>query len=179
MGALLRRYAADGVRIDAADDGNLRVTGQLTDTLRASIRSNKPALLAELAANSEPYAHARARLWRIRYPNVATMDVLFTPEATAEEVSAVYLGAAIEAIPEVTKRKPTAAEVEELRTLIAEVLRDDSEAERAEAFAIARADPDAALLALRALRDELRLNEKWLGRRYAHARQEARESDER
>jgi hypothetical protein len=178
MGALLRRYAADGVRIDAADDGNLRVTGQLTDTLRASIRSNKPALLAELAANSEPYVHARARLWRIRYPNVATMDVLFTPEAMAEEVSAVYPGAAIEPIPEIRKRKPTAAEVEELRTLIAETLRDD-EADRNEALSVACADPDGALLSLRTLRDELRLNEKWLGRRYAHARQEARESDER
>jgi hypothetical protein len=167
MGALLRRYAADGVRIDAADDGNLRVTGQLTDTLRASIRSNKPALLAELAANSEPYAHARARLWRIRYPNVATMDVLFTPEAMAEEVSAVYPGAAIEPIPEIRKRKPTAAEVGELRTLIAETLPGDDETDRDEALAVACADPDGALLSLRTLRDELRLNEKWLGRRSA------------
>jgi hypothetical protein len=106
------------------------------------------------------------------------MDVLFTPEAMAEEVSAVYPGGAIEPIPEMRKRKPTAAEDVELPTLIAEVLRDDSEAERAEAFAIARADPDAALLALRALRDELRLNEKWLGRRYAHPREEARQGDE-
>jgi hypothetical protein len=106
------------------------------------------------------------------------MDVLFTPEAIAEEVSAVYPGAAIEHIPEIRKRKPTAAEDVELRTLIAEVLREDSEAERAEAFAIARADPDAALLGLRALRDELRLNEKWIGRRYAHPREEARQGDE-
>jgi hypothetical protein len=39
--------------------------------------------------------------------------------------------------------------------------------DRAEALAVAYGDPDAALLAFRKLRDELRLNEKWLGRRYA------------
>jgi hypothetical protein len=95
------------------------------------------------------------------------MDVLFTPEAMAEEVSAVYPGAAIEPIPEIRKRKPTAAEVGELRTLIAETLPGDDETDRDEALAVACADPDGAPLSLRTLRDELRLNEKWLGRRSA------------
>ena len=135
MGALLDQYTEAGLRVEAGADGKLRVTGQLTDALRASIRTNKPALLAELAANAERYAQGRARLWRIRYPNVASIDVLFTPDSSAEEVREAYPGADIGAIPEVTKRKPTAAEDVELRTLMAEVLGDDSQAEREEALA--------------------------------------------
>jgi hypothetical protein len=104
------------------------------------------------------------------------MDVLFTPEAMAGEVSVVYPGASIEPIPEIRKRKPTVAEVEELRTMIAEVLHEYSETQRGEALAVGCADPDAALLSLRSLREELRLNEKWLGRRYAHPREEPRQA---
>jgi hypothetical protein len=74
------------------------------------------------------------------------------------------------------KRLATAPETDELRALIAEVLRDDEEAERTEALAVARRDPDAALLSLRALRDERRLNEKWLGRRYTNLRETGRAS---
>ena len=51
MGALLVHFAVDGVTIEAAGDGNLRVRGPLTDTLRATIREHKAAILAELAAN--------------------------------------------------------------------------------------------------------------------------------
>ncbi len=49
MGALLERFAADGVEFEPEADGQLRARGRLTDELRAAIRANKPALLAELA----------------------------------------------------------------------------------------------------------------------------------
>jgi len=51
MGALLDHFAGAGVRIEQADEGKLRVRGQLTDELRTTIREHKAAILAELAAN--------------------------------------------------------------------------------------------------------------------------------
>ena len=51
MGALLDQFAADGVTIEAAGNGNVRARGLLTDAIRASIREHKAAILDELAAN--------------------------------------------------------------------------------------------------------------------------------
>jgi hypothetical protein len=51
MGALVDHFAAAGVRIELAGGGNVRASGALTHELRAAIRANKPAILAELAAN--------------------------------------------------------------------------------------------------------------------------------
>ena len=62
MGALLDRFAADGLQIECTDDGKLRVTGRLTDKLTDAIRTHKPELLAELAAaNDEPNADVLRR----------------------------------------------------------------------------------------------------------------------
>jgi hypothetical protein len=62
MGALLDRFAAEGLQIESTDDGKLRVTGRLTDRLSDAIRTHKPALLAELAAaNDEPDADVLRR----------------------------------------------------------------------------------------------------------------------
>jgi hypothetical protein len=49
MGALLDRFCAAGVRLEPTADGNLHALGTLTDELRAAIRENKAAILAELA----------------------------------------------------------------------------------------------------------------------------------
>ena len=51
MGALLDEFTAAGVQIEPAPGGNVRVRGPLNEQLRAAIRANKPAILAELAAN--------------------------------------------------------------------------------------------------------------------------------
>jgi hypothetical protein len=51
MGALLDHFAAEGVTIEPAGDGNVRAHGPLTDALRATIRERKAVILAELAAN--------------------------------------------------------------------------------------------------------------------------------
>ena len=51
MGALLDELAAHGVRVEPSGDGNVRAHGPLTDNLRTAIRTHKPAILAELAAN--------------------------------------------------------------------------------------------------------------------------------
>lgn len=62
MGALLDHFAAEGVAIEAAGDGNVRARGPLTDELRATIREHKAAILAELAANEpaiDPDAEGR------------------------------------------------------------------------------------------------------------------------
>jgi hypothetical protein len=93
-------------------------------------------------------------------------------ENVGEAVAATGDPASIITTTKPRKRMPTLPEAEELRALIDEVMRDDSETERTEALTIACADPDAALLSLRTLRDELRLNEKWLGQRYRRPHEE-------
>ena len=60
------------------------------------------------------------------------------------------------------KRVATSVEVAELRELIAEILANDTEAERVETLEIASRDPDAALMSFRELRHELRENRRWL-----------------
>jgi hypothetical protein len=50
MSAVAQLIAA-GVQVEALPDGQLRASGNLTDTTRALIRANKPEILAELAAN--------------------------------------------------------------------------------------------------------------------------------
>jgi hypothetical protein len=51
VGALLERFRASGVALAALPDGRLQATGALTDSVRATIREHKAAILAELAAN--------------------------------------------------------------------------------------------------------------------------------
>lgn len=51
MGALLDRYRGAGVAFVALSDGSLRALGPLTEPIRATIRTEKAAILAELAAN--------------------------------------------------------------------------------------------------------------------------------
>ena len=51
MGALLDKLAANGVQMEMAESGKLRASGNLTDMTRALIRTHKPEILAELAAN--------------------------------------------------------------------------------------------------------------------------------
>lgn len=151
MGALLSNFASEGVHIEAAGDGRLRAHGPLTDELRTAIRANKRAILAELAANDVALS---ARRWRIHFPNLAPVEVLFTPEVTrAEALDAWCLGAtdAIP-IPEPATRTATAAEADELRELIGAILPD--EAGRAEALRVAFGDPETALICFRRLASE-------------------------
>ena len=53
MGALLDQFAVAGIRFERGEVGNLRAVGTLTDELRTAIRTHKPTILAELAANDE------------------------------------------------------------------------------------------------------------------------------
>lgn len=91
------------------------------------------------------------RCWLIRYPNAPPIQLLFTPTATQAEVSAIYPGAQIEVLPESVEREATPAEAAELVKLLALLLTDANDAERAEALAVALADPDYALTSFRAL----------------------------
>ena len=106
---------------------------------------------AAIPATRESPTPYHARQWRIGYPNGAAMDVLFTPSATQPEVAELYPGASIEPLPGTATRAATSAEAAELRGLVAAILPDDTEASRAEAVAVALADPDAALASYRTL----------------------------
>ncbi len=105
----------------------------------------------EIPAARESPAAYRARQWHVGYPNGAAMLVLFTPAATRAEVAELYPGASTEPLPDGATRAATPAEADELRALIGAMLADDNEANRAEALAVALADPDAALICYRAL----------------------------
>ena len=102
------------------------------------------------ALRETPTAY-KAQQWRVCYPNGAAMIVLFTPTATRAEVADVYRGASIEPMPDTLTRTATQVEADELRCLVNAILASDSEANRAEALAVALADPDAALASFRAL----------------------------
>ena len=144
---LLGKLMADGVQLQALPGGKLRATGKLTDAARTLIRTHKPGILAELIAADD----AAVRQWRVGYPNGAAMLVLFTPAATRAEVADLYPGASIEPLPDAVTRAATPAEAAELHALVAPILAEATEADRAEALAVALADPDAALACLRAI----------------------------
>ena len=61
MGALVDQFAAAGVRFERGEVGNLRALGALTDELRTAIRTHKPAIVAELAANDAGTANPGQR----------------------------------------------------------------------------------------------------------------------
>jgi hypothetical protein len=92
-----------------------------------------------------------ARSWRVCYPEVAAMEVLFTPPATRAEVSTIYSRDKLEPMSEPPRRAATPSEAAELRELVDHVLAGAGEADRAEALTVALADPEAALVSFRAL----------------------------
>ena len=60
MRALLAKFEAAGIAFTAMADGRLNSTGALTDELRAAIREQKAAILAELTAANEAATPAQA-----------------------------------------------------------------------------------------------------------------------
>lgn len=60
-----------------------------------------------------------------------------------------------DSLPEPSRRSATPTEASELRELVALVLANADETDRAEALALALADPEAALLSFRALAADL------------------------
>jgi hypothetical protein len=79
------------------------------------------------------------------------MEVLFTPVATRAESAAIYPGAVIEPLPEPPRRTATQAEAKELCELIAVILADADDAERADVLRVAIADVEAAVISFRLL----------------------------
>jgi hypothetical protein len=130
----------------------------LLDLARSAIHPAEP--------QEAPATDSRTSHWRVTYPSGGAREVLLVPPATADEVHELYPAARLEALRDTPRRSRTRPEVDELRALIDTVLRDDSEADRTEALTVAMTDPSAALVSLRTLAGELRLNEKWLGHRY-------------
>ena len=99
---------------------------------------------------------APVRCWKIHFPNLDLVEVIFAPDATRAEVAARYPGAQIEPLPASPWRAATPAEAVELRELIALILPDADDNERAYALRVALADPEAALTSFRALAVDLR-----------------------
>src|SRR5439155_8713766 len=100
MGALLDQFRTRGIVLEPTDEGNVRARGALTDALRAAIRANKPAILAELAANEPCDIHYR---WRVTFPD-RVIEACFLPELSWRDVRARYPGALVEPLDEATKQ---------------------------------------------------------------------------
>ena len=135
------------------------MTGQqLRAQLRVQLGRNTPATsgpVTEFDGCTPELDNQLARSWLVRFPNCNPMEVIFAPEATRAEVEAIYRGARIEPLPEAIRRAATAAEADELRTLVSLLYADADETDRAEALTIALADPEAALASFRALTGKL------------------------
>jgi len=92
-----------------------------------------------------------ARRWQIALTDTAPMEVIFIPEVTRAEVAAIYPGARIEPLPDSLRRAATQAEADELRELVAVILSDADDAERADVLRVALANAEAALTSFRLL----------------------------
>lgn len=100
---------------------------------------------------SESVAPGAHRCYSVHFQGLGPIEVLFTPAATLAEVEAIYPMATVEPVPEPSRRPATAEQANELRELVALIVANGSEQDRAEALAVALADPDAALLSFRTL----------------------------
>ena len=107
------------------------------------------------AANLTSDKGAPTRCWRVQYPSLPAMEVLFCPDASRAEVAALSPDAEIESLTEPRCKAASPAETTELSKLVTEVLPDADAAERAEVLAVALADPHAALVSFRALTVDL------------------------
>jgi hypothetical protein len=74
----------------------LRAVGTLTDEVRALIRAEKRAILAELAANEPAYFR-----WQVRKPQ-GWQEVRFAPSATRADVALAYPGMEAKPLPDET-----------------------------------------------------------------------------
>jgi hypothetical protein len=83
------------------------------------------------------------------------VEVICTPDATAGEVAALYPGARIEPLPKPLRWIATALEAVELRKLVVLIFADANDVERAEVFAVACTDAEAALRSFRTLAADL------------------------
>jgi hypothetical protein len=101
--------------------------------------------LLDLARSAVASNDAPARQWRVVYSNSPAMTVVFVPAVTGAEVAKLYPHASIDPLPDAETRAATPAEADELRRLVNAILAEDSNADRAEALAIALANPIAAL----------------------------------
>lgn len=111
----------------------------------------KEIIDAKSAATLGPSESATAWRWLLHYPD-HDVEVCTLPESTLAELLCDFPGAiAAEPIPDTPKRKPTDAEVRELRALVAVIYAADSDDNRAEALAASLADPDSALLCYRTI----------------------------
>lgn len=97
-------------------------------------------------------ANGPARRWQVHFPNLDPVEMLFTPPATLAEALDACPGAiAAEPLPESLRRAATPAEAAELRELIPRAFPGISDHDVAGVFAVACADPEAALASFRAL----------------------------
>ena len=110
----------------------------------------RSALLANESDCGETREEAR-RHWRVRSPGRDAFEVIVHPEATQTEVAELYPGAICDPIPSPPQRYATQEQAAELRELVALVAAAWPDAERAEALAVALADPVDALICWRAL----------------------------
>lgn len=108
---IIEQALADGVTLSLTTTGTIRAAGnrEAIGRWQSILTEHKPGIVAVLLeAANDSAAHFR---WTVQFPNLPAMEVAITPEATRDEVLALYPGAAVSALPEPPQwcPSPTAA----------------------------------------------------------------------
>lgn len=90
--------------------------------------------------------------WLFHFADRDDLPVTFAPAVDHAEALDYYPDAvAAEPIPDRPQRQPTKSEADEITALVQAIYANDTESDRAEALAVALADPDGALLCYRTI----------------------------
>lgn len=144
----------------------LRMEGRATDTpdtscnppeVSAKPLQNKACTLdtPDTSQNVSAEDWALFNAWLFHFADRDVLPVTFAPAVDHAAALAYHPDAvAAEPIPDRLQRKPTKAEADEITALVNALFPDDTDDNRAEALAVALADPDGALLCYRSIAED-------------------------
>lgn len=150
----------------ALDDLLSKLEGRATDTPDTpcnpiEVSAKPPPIKActldtpDTSQNVSAEDWALFNAWLFHFPDRDDLPVTFAPAVDHAAALAYYPEAvAAEPIPDRPQRKATKAEAEEITALVRAIYANDTDDDRAEALAMALADPDGALLCYRTIAEE-------------------------
>lgn len=107
---------------------------------------------SDTAQNISAEDWALFNAWLFHFADRDDLPVTFASAVDHAEALAYYPDAvAAEPIPDRPQRQPTKSEADEITALVQAIYANDTESDRAEALAVALADPDGALLCYRTI----------------------------
>jgi hypothetical protein len=111
---------------------------------------------SDTAQNISAEDWALFNAWLFHFADRGDLPVTFAPAVDHAAALAYYPDAvAAEPIPDRPQRQPIKAEADEITALVGAIYASDTDDDRAEALAVALADPDGALLCYRTMAKDL------------------------